>query len=185
VEGQRYRETLGPAITKATSSTPPQKRAAVLHAIQMGTFNYERHSRGQKHAGQQRQPIAMHAWPETRRHLHTAKAIDITPDTESRLRGPRLQRVVALSRSAKDRLASALLPANLQTAARRSGVSNPQSRRTVQTTTFGNASALWTGMEKKKTATPSPAWPIALQTAFEKTSQKIPGPADPGKNSTS
>lgn len=109
-KGQRYRETLGLPITKANIKHAAQKRAAVLHAIKMGTFNYAEAFPESKHAGSS----------ATHRNARLAelaaiyiplKAIDITPDTESRYRHAFN---VCIESLGKDRLASALLPRDLQ-----------------------------------------------------------------------
>ncbi len=108
--GKRHRETLGLPITKANVKHAAQKRAAVLHAIKTGTFDYAQAFPDSKHAGQ---------WPGSRSARLSEllplylplKAVDITPDTEARYKHA-LQ--VTVDTLGPDRLASSLKPMDIQ-----------------------------------------------------------------------
>lgn len=107
---QRYRETLGLPVTKANIKHAAQLRAAVLHAIKMGTFDYAEHFPESKNASN------FSSNRDERLHVLLAKykplkAVDITEQTESRYNAALDICVDLLGR---DRLASILLPEDVQ-----------------------------------------------------------------------
>ncbi|MDT4822135.1 putative defective protein IntQ [compost metagenome] len=106
----RCRETLGLPVTKANIRHAAQLRAAVLHEIKLGTFDYGKHFPESKHASNfsNARNERLKALVERYKPL---KAVDITPDTESRY-ATALN--VCLDLLGPDRLASALLPEDIQ-----------------------------------------------------------------------
>ncbi len=106
----RCRETLGLPVTKANIRHAAQLRAAVLHDIKMGTFDYARHFPESKHAANfsNTRNERLKALAERYQAL---KAVDITPDTESRYA---TAMNVCLDLLGPDRLASVLLPEDIQ-----------------------------------------------------------------------
>ncbi len=107
---RRCRESLGLPITKANIKYAAQLRAAILHEIKLGTFDYARHFPDSKHAGNysNTKDERLHALLERYKPL---KAVDITAETERRY-GWALGICVELL--GKDRLASLLLPEDIQ-----------------------------------------------------------------------
>ncbi|WP_339079660.1 site-specific integrase [Pseudomonas sp. TMP9] len=107
---QRYRETLGLPVTKANIKHAAQLRAAVLHDVKMGKFDYAQHFPDSKNASN------YSSNRDERLHLLLArykplKAVDITEQTESRYNAALDICVDLLGR---DRLASILLPEDVQ-----------------------------------------------------------------------
>ena len=107
---RRYRESLGLPITKANIKYAAQLRAAILHEIKLGTFDYARHFPDSKQADNysNTKDERLHALLERYKPL---KAVDITAETERRY-GWALGICVDLL--GKDRLASLLLPEDIQ-----------------------------------------------------------------------
>ena len=106
----RYRETLGLPVTKANIKHAAIKRAAVLHDIRLGTFNYAEHFPDSKHAsnvGRQRDE-RLSVLLERYKPL---KAVDITAETERRY-GLALD--ICIELMGKDRMASVLIPEDIQ-----------------------------------------------------------------------
>lgn len=108
---RRCRETLGLPVTKANIRHAAQLRAAILHEIKLGTFDYARHFPDSKHAGNYstQRDERLGALLERYKPL---KAVDITEETERRY-GWALN--ICIDLLGKDRLASALLPEDIQT----------------------------------------------------------------------
>lgn len=106
---RRHRETLGLPVTKANIKYAAQKRAAVLHAIKMGTFNYAEAFPNSKHAG------GAHGSSKRVGELIDVylplKAVDITPDTEARYK---MALQVCANTIGTNRLVSSLLPHDIQ-----------------------------------------------------------------------
>lgn len=107
---KRYRETLGLVPTKANIRHAAQKRAAVLHAISVGTFDYAREFPDSKHAGAAAgaRPLRLQEAIDTYRPL---KSVDITRETEARYLHA-LAACVEILGSA--RLVSSLMPMDIQ-----------------------------------------------------------------------
>ncbi len=107
----RCRESLGLPVTKANIKHAAQLRAAVLHEIKTGTFEYGRHFPDSKHATNysRAKDEQLSALAERYKPL---KAIDLTPMTEEKY-GYALDICVELV--GKDRLAGVLLPEDVQT----------------------------------------------------------------------
>jgi integrase len=107
---RRCRESLGLPITKANIKHAAQLRAAILHEVKLGTFDYARHFPDSKQAGNysNTKDERLHALLERYKPL---KAVDITAETERRY-GWALGICVELL--GKDRLASLLLPEDIQ-----------------------------------------------------------------------
>lgn len=108
---QRCRETLGLPVTKANIKHAAQLRAAVLHDIKLGTFDYGRHF------PESRQASNLSSTRDQRLSALLArykplKAVDITAETESRY-------IVALDICVgllgPDKLAGVLIPEDIQT----------------------------------------------------------------------
>lgn len=106
----RCRETLGLPVTKANIRHAAQLRAAVLHDIKMGTFDYARHFPESKHAANFSSARNERLKSLAERY-QALKAVDITPDTESRY-ATALN--VCLELLGPERLASVLLPEDIQ-----------------------------------------------------------------------
>ncbi|MFC0709248.1 Arm DNA-binding domain-containing protein [Azorhizophilus paspali] len=106
----RCRETLGLPATKANIRHAAQLRAAILHEIKLGTFDYARHFPESKHAGNysRTRDERISALLERYKPL---KAVDITSETESRYS---LALDICIDLLGKDRLGSALLPEDIQ-----------------------------------------------------------------------
>lgn len=108
---RRYRETLGLPVTKANIKHAAQLRAAVLHAIKIGTFDYAAHFPESRQAGN---------YSSTRDERLKAllarykplKAVDITAETERRYNWA-LDTCVGML--GDDRLGSVILPEDIQT----------------------------------------------------------------------
>ncbi len=107
---RRCRETLGLPVTKANIRHAAQLRAAVLHDIKMGKFDYAQHFPGSKHASNYSTPRdeRLHALLARYKPL---KAVDITAETESRY-GSALD--ICIELLGKNRLGSTLLPEDIQ-----------------------------------------------------------------------
>lgn len=107
---RRCRETLGLPVTKANIKHAAQLRAAVLHEIKIGTFDYARHFPESKHAGNYSnvRDERLGALVERYKKL---KAVDITEETERRY-GWALD--ICIDLLGKDRLGSVLLPEDIQ-----------------------------------------------------------------------
>lgn len=108
-KGTRYRESLGLPPTRQNIRHAAQLRAAVLHDIKMGAFEFARHFPNSKHAG----PVVRHGLrlaDLADRYLQL-KAVDITAETESRYRVALASTLELLGRQ---RLAQALLPEDIQ-----------------------------------------------------------------------
>ncbi|QMV65153.1 site-specific integrase [Pseudomonas berkeleyensis] len=107
---RRCRETLGLPVTKANIKHASQLRAAVLHAIKTGTFDYAQHFPESRQAGN------YSSNRDERLHLLLArykplKAVDITEETERRYV---LALDICIELLGKDRLASVLMPEDIQ-----------------------------------------------------------------------
>ena len=107
---RRCRETLGLPVTKANIKHAAQLRAAVLHAIKTGTFDYAQHFPESRQAGN------YSSSRDERLHVLLArykpiKAVDITEETERRYS---LALDICIELLGKDRLASVLLPEDIQ-----------------------------------------------------------------------
>jgi len=107
---RRYRETLGLPVTKANIKHAAQLRAAVLHDIKMGKFDYAEHFPDSKQAGNysNTRDERLHALLARYKPL---KAVDITKETESRY-GIALD--ICTDMLGRDRLGSVLLPEDIQ-----------------------------------------------------------------------
>jgi integrase len=107
---QRHRETLGLPITKANIKHAAQLRAAVLHAIKIGTFDYAKHFPDSRQAGN---------YSSTRderlkcllERYKPLKAVDLTSETEIRYNWA-LDKCVELL--GENRLGSTILPEDIQ-----------------------------------------------------------------------
>ncbi len=106
----RCRESLGLPVTKANIKHAALLRAAVLHEIKMGTFEYGRHFPHSKHAANysNARDERLEALADRYKPL---KAIDITPMTEEKY-AYAIDICVALIGG--DRLAGILLPEDIQ-----------------------------------------------------------------------
>lgn len=107
---RRCRETLGLPVTKANIKHAAQLRAAVLHDIKMRTFDYAQHFPESRQAGNysSSRDERLHALLERYKPL---KAVDITEETERRYW---FALDICINLLGKDRLASALLPEDIQ-----------------------------------------------------------------------
>ncbi|MFL9808473.1 MAG: DUF3596 domain-containing protein [Pseudomonas sp.] len=107
---RRCRETLGLPVTKANIKHAAQLRAAVLHDIQLGRFDYARHFPNSRQAGNYSS-----ARDERLRALlaryKALKAVDITEETESRYN---IALDICIDLLGQDRLGSVLLPEDIQ-----------------------------------------------------------------------
>lgn len=108
---RRCRETLGLPVTKANIRHAAQLRAAVLHDIKMGTFDYARHFSRSKHASNY-SAARDDRLAKLLERYKPLKAVDITPETESRYN---LALDICVNLLGKDRLGSVLLPEDIQT----------------------------------------------------------------------
>lgn len=108
--GRRYRETLGLQVTKANIKHAAQLRAAILHEIKIGTFDYGRHFPDSRHATGTTRPRDERLGELAKRYM-PLKAVDITPETEIRYAAGIDACLELLGR---ERLASALLPEDIQ-----------------------------------------------------------------------
>lgn len=106
----RYRETLGLPVTKANIKHAALKRAAVLHDIRLGTFDYAKHFPESKHARNvsRQRDERLKALLARYKPL---KAVDITAETERRY-GWALD--ICIDLLGQDRMASILLPEDIQ-----------------------------------------------------------------------
>lgn len=107
---RRYRETLGLPVTKANIKHAAQLRAAVLHAIKTGTFDYAQHFPESRKASnfsssrdERLQTLLSRYKP--------LKAVDITTETERRY-GWALD--ICVGMLGEQRLASSILPEDIQ-----------------------------------------------------------------------
>nr|WP_306456362.1 site-specific integrase [Pseudomonas sp. LJDD11] len=107
----RCRESLGLPVTKANIKHAALLRAAILHEIRTGKFDYARHFPNSKHAGNysSAKDERLEALLERYKPI---KAVDITPMTEDRY-GYALD--ICTELVGKDRLAGILLPEDIQT----------------------------------------------------------------------
>lgn len=107
---RRCRETLGLPVTKGNIKHAAQLRAAVLHDIKLGRFDYARHfpdSRQARNYSNTRDE-RLHALLARYKPL---KAVDITEETESRYN---IALDICIDLLGKDRLGSVLLPEDIQ-----------------------------------------------------------------------
>jgi len=106
----RCRESLGLPITKANIKHAALLRAAIIHEIKTGHFDYGRHFPNSKHATNYSnvRDERLSALLERYKPL---KAVDITPETEEKY-GYALE--ICTHLVGKDRLASTLLPEDIQ-----------------------------------------------------------------------
>lgn len=106
----RCRESLGLPITKANIKHAALLRAAIIHEIKTGHFDYGRHFPNSKHATNYStaRDERLGALLERYKPL---KAVDITPETEDRY-GYALD--ICTHLTGKDRLAGTLLPEDIQ-----------------------------------------------------------------------
>lgn len=107
---RRCRETLGLPVTKANIRHAAQLRAAVLHDIKMGTFDYARHFSRSKQASNYRGARDDRLGKLLERYK-PLKAVDITPETETRYN---LALDISVDLLGKDRLGSVLQPEDIQ-----------------------------------------------------------------------
>lgn len=105
----RCRESLGLPVTKANIKHAAQLRAAVLHEIKVGTFEYGRHFPNSKHAANysRAKDESLEALAARYKPL---KAIDITPMTEEKYS---YAIDICVELVGKDRLAGILLPEDI------------------------------------------------------------------------
>lgn len=105
----RCRESLGLPVTKANIKHAAQLRAAILHEIKIGTFEYGRHFPNSKHAANysNARDERLEALAERYKPL---KAIDLTPMTEEKY-AYAIDICVAIVGA--DRLAGFLLPEDI------------------------------------------------------------------------
>lgn len=106
----RCRESLGLPITKANIKHAAQLRAAVLHEIKTGTFDYGRHFPESKHAISY-SPAQNERLSALLARYKPLKAVDITPVTEEKY-GYALDICVGLVGG--NRLAQILIPEDIQ-----------------------------------------------------------------------
>jgi integrase len=106
----RCRESLGLQVTKANIKHAALLRAAILHEIKLGTFEYGRHFPDSKHAANYSSAKDERLGILVERYK-PLKAVDITPMTEEKY-GYALDICVELV--GKDRLAGILLPEDIQ-----------------------------------------------------------------------
>jgi integrase len=106
----RCRESLGLPITKANIKYAAQLRAAILHEIKTGTFQYGRHFPDSKHAGNYSNAKDERLSGLVARYK-PLKAVDITPMTENKY-GYALD--ICTELLGPDRLAGILLPEDIQ-----------------------------------------------------------------------
>ena len=107
---RRCRETLGLPVTKANIKHAAQLRAAVLHAIKIGTFDYGAHFPESRHATNYSSARDERLGTLVERYKKL-KAVDITEETERRY-GWALD--ICVAELGKDRLGSVLLPEDIQ-----------------------------------------------------------------------
>lgn len=107
---RRCRETLGLPVTKANIKHAAQLRAAVLHDIQLGRFDYARHFPNSRQAGNysSARDERLRALLERYQPL---KAVNITEETESRYN---IALDICIDMLGQDRLGSVLLPEDIQ-----------------------------------------------------------------------
>ena len=105
----RCRESLGLPVTKANIKHAAQLRAAVLHEIKVGTFEYGRHFPNSKHAANYSSAKDEHLQALAERYK-PLKAIDLTPMTEEKYA---YAIDICVDVVGKDRLASILLPEDI------------------------------------------------------------------------
>ena len=108
---QRYRETLGLPVTKANIKHAAQLRAAVLHAIKTGIFDYAKQFPESRQAGNS-SSIRDERLKSLLERYKPLKAVDLTSETEIRYNWA-LNKCVELL--GENRLASILLPEDIQT----------------------------------------------------------------------
>lgn len=106
---KRYRETLGLAPTKSNIKHAAQKRAAVLHAIKMGLFDYAAEFPESRHAGPG--PAQTMRLGDALLAYYPLKTVDITRATEERYRTA-LDLTTAML--GPKRLVSSLMPRDIQ-----------------------------------------------------------------------
>ena len=106
----RCRESLGLPVTKANIKHAAQLRAAVLHEIKVGTFEYGRHFPNSKHAANYSRAKDEHLQALAERYK-PLKAIDLTPMTEEKYA---YAIDICVELVGKDRLAGILLPEDIQ-----------------------------------------------------------------------
>lgn len=107
---QRHRETLGLPVTKANIRHAAQLRAAVLHDIKLGVFDYGRHFPESRLASNLSSTKDQRLGALLARYK-PLKAVDITPETESRYRGAL---DICVNLLGPDKMASVLIPADIQ-----------------------------------------------------------------------
>ncbi|NLD15911.1 MAG: site-specific integrase [Gammaproteobacteria bacterium] len=107
---KRYRETLGLAPTKSNIKHAAQKRAAVLHAIKMGVFDYATEFPESSHVFSSGSALAMRLRDAMKAYA-PLKAIDLTAETEKRYL---IALEIAVEIMGADRLVSSLLPRDIQ-----------------------------------------------------------------------
>lgn len=106
----RYRESLGLPVTKANIKHAALLRAAILHEIKTGKFDYGRHFPDSKNAANNSSSRDERLGPLLERYK-PLKAVDITPMTEDKY-GYALD--ICVNLLGVDRLASILLPEDIQ-----------------------------------------------------------------------
>lgn len=106
----RCRESLGLPVTKANIKHAALLRAAILHEIKLGTFEYGRHFPDSKHAANYSSAKDERLGVLVERYK-PLKAVDLTPMSEEKY-GYALDICVELV--GKDRLAGILLPEDIQ-----------------------------------------------------------------------
>ena len=106
----RFRESLGLPVTKANIRHAALLRAAIIHEIKTGHFDYSRHFPNSKNATNHSQPKDDKLTALVARYK-PLKAVDITPMTEEKY-GYALD--ICTELLGQDRLASILLPEDIQ-----------------------------------------------------------------------
>lgn len=107
---RRYRETLGLAPTKSNIKHAAQKRAAVLHAIKMGVFDYAKEFPESRHSagGPADQSVRL---ADALKAYYPLKTVDITRATEERYR---TALDITTHLLGAKRLVSSLMPRDIQ-----------------------------------------------------------------------
>lgn len=107
---KRHRQSLGLPCTKANIKHAVQLRAAILHEIKTGTFDYGRHfpdsSSGHNKSSRRDEPLK-----QLLKRYKPLKAVDLTPMTESKYE---VALDICVELVGADRFASILLPEDIQ-----------------------------------------------------------------------
>lgn len=107
---KRHRQSLGLPSTKANIKHAAQLRAAILHEIKTGTFDYARHFpdsiNAQNKSSRRDEPLK-----DLLKRYKPLKAVDLTPMTESKYE---VALNICVELVGEDRFASILLPEDIQ-----------------------------------------------------------------------